>query len=74
MTRHAMLLDKALEVAKTSEHGHWMHGAVAARNGRVLARGANKVKNSPTINWRHSTVHAEVSALRCLLPKGCKGH
>ncbi|MGW6413353.1 deaminase [Streptomyces vinaceus] len=39
-------------------------GAVLVDGNRVLAAAPNKRRNSPTIDFRNSTFHAEVSVLR----------
>lgn len=54
----------ALGVASTSKCRQ-MHGCVVVRHGRVLGVGVNVTKNSPRyVNWRYSSVHAEINAMR----------
>lgn len=54
----------ALGVASTSTC-RYKHGAVIVKHGKVLATATNKTRNNPKyIDWRQSSVHAEIAALR----------
>ncbi|WP_157596671.1 cytidine/deoxycytidylate deaminase family protein [Streptacidiphilus rugosus] len=58
-----MGIDLAIRQALRSEC-RFRVGAVVASRGRVFAAAPNKRRNSPTIDFRHSTFHAEEAALR----------
>lgn len=54
----------ACGVALTSE-ARMKHGAVVLKHGKVIGAASNKVKNDPRyVDWKHSSVHAEIGALR----------
>jgi len=54
----------ALGVASTSTCRQ-KHGAIVVKHGRILGSATNRTKNDPRyVDWRHSSIHAEVSALR----------
>lgn len=57
------LLDHAIRQAMRSKCRYRM-GAVLATGNRVLTFGPNIFRNSPTIDFRHSTYHAEENVLR----------
>ncbi|WP_367621052.1 hypothetical protein [Streptomyces olivoreticuli] len=42
----------------------YLVGAVVTRSGRVLVTSCNRYRNSPGIDFRHATFHAEEMALR----------
>lgn len=57
-------LERALGVASTSTCRH-KHGCVVVKHGRVIGYGVNRTKNDPKyVDWRHSSVHAEIAALK----------
>ncbi len=60
MTRY---LDLAVQQAARSACRYRV-GAVWAKGGRVLARSANRYRNTPRIDFRHATFHAEEMLLR----------
>ena len=57
-------LELAKGVALTS-NCRQRHGAIVVRHGRILGAAPNIMKNSPKfVDWRFSSVHAEVRAMR----------
>lgn len=62
--RHDRFLARAAGVALTSRHQKWHLGAILVRGGSILAASANVPRNSPHIDHRNATVHAEVATLR----------
>lgn len=66
------MIERAVELALTSEHTKWRLGAIVTSGPRLLSSSTNRLRNPPHINHLHSTTHAEMAALRgCVLP--CKG-
>ncbi|MFI8829210.1 hypothetical protein [Streptomyces sp. NPDC053431] len=57
------LIHLALRQAITSSCRHRV-GAVIAAGSRVLAAAPNRHRNSPTVDFRHATFHAEEATLR----------
>ena len=58
-------LNAAIEEAMNSEHPQWRVGAVVVRSGRVLGRGYNRYRNSPSIVGKGDiSYHAEEVAIR----------
>ena len=66
MRRHEKLIKRAVQVAHTSEY-RWKHGAVVAKNNKVLGTAPNKFRNSPSIDENNVSDHAERAAIRELL-------
>lgn len=73
MGRHEALLERAILVAKTSEHEKWQLGAVLTRNSRTLSSAPNRFRNFPWISHIHATYHAEQAALRKGLLNSARG-
>ena len=68
MSRHDRLVERAIQVAKTSRHEKWQLGAVMTRGSTFLSSAPNKFRNFPWVSHVHATFHAETQALRrCLL-------
>lgn len=68
--RHDRHLERALHVASVSTQAQ-KHGAVIARNGRVLSVGTNAARNRPgacTDPETQAGTHAEIAAIRALPP------
>lgn len=66
--RDRKMLDRAIEIAKTSTVRH-KHGAVVYKGGRVLSVGVNTIRNvhhTMEINPKDYTTHAEIAAVRAL--------
>lgn len=63
MSRHLRFLALAARNAALSDCP-FKHGALIVRGGAVLSRSPNKHRNPPAIDYRGSSVHAEVAALR----------
>lgn len=71
-------LDKATELAKKSTYRRARHGAIIVKNGRIIARGINKMKTSAknlgTAEFsKHASLHAEIAALRNASPANLRG-
>lgn len=64
MSRHEALVERAIHVAKTSEHAKWQLGAVLTRGSKALSSAPNRFRNHPWISHIHATYHAEMAALR----------
>lgn len=62
MSRYLTL---ALKQASRSRCRHRV-GAVLVKGGRILARSCNSRRNSPRIDFRHATFHAEEALVRRL--------
>ena len=60
--KHKKFLLLAMRMAENSECP-FRHGSVLVKNGRVLAVGFNKAKNSSTTE-KHQSVHAEEDVIR----------
>lgn len=73
MSRHDRLVERAIQVAKTSEHEKWQLGAVMTRGSTFLSSAPNKFRNFPWISHIHATYHAETQALRRCLLNGSRG-
>lgn len=73
MGRHDELVERAIHVAKTSEHAKWQLGAVLTRNSRTLSSAPNRFRNNPWISHLHATYHAEQAALRKGLLNSARG-
>lgn len=60
-------LDMAVEVARQSKHGRYLHGAVIVKDGKVLASATNKTVGPAVPGsdnaWRRAHIHAEMAAL-----------
>ncbi|WP_371674245.1 hypothetical protein [Streptomyces sp. NBC_00289] len=59
------LINHAIKQALRSDCRHKL-GAVVASGGRVLSSAPNRRRNSPSIDFRNATFHAEEAALRRL--------
>jgi len=60
------LLDRALQLAKTSKYRH-QHGAIIVKNGNVISQGVNYKVNNPrqiTDPKTGAGIHAEVAAIK----------
>lgn len=66
MKRHEKLIRRAVDVAQTSEY-RWKHGAVIAKNSKILGSAPNKFRNSPSVDPDNVSDHAERATLRELL-------
>lgn len=64
MSRHEGLIERAVQVAKTSEHVKWSLGAVLTRGSKTLSSAPNRFRNHPWISHTHATYHAEMATLR----------
>ena len=73
VSRHEALVERAITVAKTSEHEKWQLGAVLTRNSRALSSAPNRFRNFPWISHVHATYHAEQAALRKGLLNSARG-
>lgn len=63
MGRHLRFLNLAARNAAQSDCP-FKHGALVVRGGSVLSAAPNRHRNPPYIDYRGSSVHAEVAALR----------
>ena len=66
MRRHEKLIDRAIRVAQRSQY-RWQHGAVVAKNNKVIGFAPNRFRNAPSIDENNVTVHAEAAVIRELL-------
>lgn len=73
MGRHDALVERAIHVAKTSQHERWQLGAVLTRNRKTLSSAPNRFRNYPWISHIHATYHAEQAALRKGLLNSARG-
>lgn len=65
-SRHESMIKLAARVADSSQY-RWRHGAVVSRGGRVIGHAPNKFRNSPIIDPKNVTDHAEAAVIRELL-------
>lgn len=66
MRRHEKLIERSIKVAQGSLY-RWKHGAVVAKNNKVVGFAPNKFRNAPTVDERNATVHAEAAVIKELL-------
>lgn len=67
MSYHERFLNRAIEVARDSEHPKWQLGAVATRSRNIVAWAPNKFRKTPWLDSGvNATVHAEEAVLRRL--------
>lgn len=71
-------LDKATKLAEKGTYRRARHGAIIVKNGRIIARGINKLRTSAKIIGqeqfnRNGTLHAEISAMRQVSPENLRG-
>ncbi|MFJ4866900.1 hypothetical protein [Streptomyces sp. NPDC088748] len=59
----AFLIARAIKEAAESQCRYRV-GAVLANGNRIISAAANSRRNSPTVDFRHATFHAEEAALR----------
>lgn len=64
--KHGSRIKQAARVAQHSQY-RWKHGAVVVRGGRVLGYAPNKFRNSPYVDPKNVTDHAEAAIIRELL-------
>lgn len=55
-------IDMAIEIAAKSRC-RYRHGCVVVKNGRVIAKAANRKIGDPSVSWRKSHIHAEFGAI-----------
>lgn len=63
MSRPERFMARAVSKAMLSEC-RWRHGAVITKGSVIVATSSNLWRNSPDIDCRNATYHAEVAALR----------
>jgi tRNA(Arg) A34 adenosine deaminase TadA len=66
MKRHETLIGRAIKVAQQSTY-RWKHGAVVAKNSKIIGFAPNKFRNAPSVDSDNVTVHAEAAVIRELL-------
>jgi tRNA(Arg) A34 adenosine deaminase TadA len=66
MRRHEKLIERSIKVAQRSQY-RWKHGAVVAKNNKVIGSAPNRFRNSPSIDENNVTFHAEAAVIRELL-------
>lgn len=66
MKRHTNLINRAVKIASQSTY-RWKHGAVVAKGNKVLGFAPNKFRNSPLVDEKNVSDHAERATLRELL-------
>ena len=60
------MIERAIKVAQRSTY-RWQHGAVVAKNTKIIGFAPNKFRNAPSVDADHVTFHAEAAVIRELL-------